>query len=219
MSRWGCSVIHTGDFLSLNVSGFKKAISKLMTEPGGSTRGGTVQGADGWKNKYSIDICLYLNDEKMPVVDYTVRADNGAKKEGQIQFEKTPCRFGGFRYYFVCPITHNRCTVLRLFRGDFVSLDGIRQLTNLDIPYTCQTISGFDRVRRQVNLSKRRAKRCGIDVDNEHFYQKPKWMRWRTFSRLIGDIEESEAREDYWILTHWGRRLGLNVGIEVGHKS
>lgn len=38
MSRWGCSVIHTGDFLSLNVSMFKKAISKLMTEPKGSKK-------------------------------------------------------------------------------------------------------------------------------------------------------------------------------------
>ena len=209
MSRWGSMCIHTGDFLKLEAKEFKEAIAALKVKPKCSQRKAVVSGFDGWKRKHEIEICLFLNDEQLPVVDYLVRVAN-VETSGQIQFVKTACRFGGNRYYFVCPVTHKRCAVLRLYRGMLISLEGVRQLTRMPIPYTCQTLSGLDRVRRQVKLYEVRAEKRGIVIDESDYYQKPKRMQWNTFSRLVGDIEEVQERENRWILVHWGRRLGLS---------
>lgn len=209
MSRWGSMCIHTGDLLKLEAKEFRAAISALRGRSECSPRKALVRGFDGWKRKHEIEICLSLNDEQMPVVDYLVRVGK-VETSGQIQFAQTACRFGGNRYYFVCPVTRKRCAVLRLYRGMLISLEGVRQLTRMSIPYTCQTLSGFDRVRRQVKLSEGRAEKRGIVIDESVYYQKPKGMHWNTFSRLVGDIEKAQERENRWIWVHWGRRLGLS---------
>ena len=69
-----------------------------------------------WKNSYgeqtsSISVSVYtLEEDKYVRFYYTITKRNTGEKikcDYKVQLVKTPCNYGGFRYWFICPIYKN----------------------------------------------------------------------------------------------------------------
>jgi hypothetical protein len=102
-----------------------------------------------------------------------------------------PRHFGGRQWYFVCPITRKRASVLWMPPGadQFCSRHawGRRR-----VAYRSQFLSVYD--RGHAGKAKIKARLIGdLDPDDWELPPKPKWMRWRTYSRLV---ERFEAYDD-----------------------
>ncbi len=67
-----------------------------------------------------------------------------------IELTRTPCRFGGWRYYFVCPRLGHRCEVLPLLDGEFASREAH------GVTYGSQSEGELDRAYRKRDKLKAR---------------------------------------------------------------
>lgn len=61
-----------------------------------------------------------------------------------IAIEPVPAGFGGYRWYFICPLTADRCEVLYYDRGRFASRRAQR------LTYMSQNLTDLSRARRKV---------------------------------------------------------------------
>jgi hypothetical protein len=112
-----------------------------------------------------------------------VASDNGGTIKQRAVIECVACTFGGFRTYFLCPITGVRCEQLFLVDGLFASRKAHR------LTYASQTEDHLSRARRKVRKLHRQ-------VDGDARYTRPRGpRRWRTLQRLR--IAEREARVLY----------------------
>ena len=116
----------------------------------------------------------------------------------------TPCRFGGRRWWAVCPATGRRAVNLYLPNGGrrFLSRVAYR------LAYQSQRETAAGRAWRTI---RRVDARLGHDDERDRI-QKPRWMRWHTFNRLCDRREAAEAVvDDAFIATgermlrRWGR--------------
>ena len=98
--------------------------------------------------------------------------------------EATRQRFGGFRWWFVCPNCGSRST--KLYLREVAAHVSCRVC--LRLRYTSQSLSMPERWRHRAGVLFRRA---GCHADDSYYY-KPKWMRWATFNRLIDEAEDLE---------------------------
>jgi hypothetical protein len=113
--------------------------------------------------------------------------------EQTIALVTMPRHYGGQQWFFVCPLTKGRASVLWLPRGarQFAS----RHAWPGKVAYSSQLMTPIDR----AHLGKERIKRRLIgDLDPEAWDlpPKPKWMRWRTYRRLVERFERYEAAID-----------------------
>jgi hypothetical protein len=97
----------------------------------------------------------------------------------QLAFTWTSCRFGGRRAWLLCPKCTQRCAIVYGVHqsGSFLC----RQCMKL--AYTCEAENAVGRIwRKQRKLEAR------LGADGE----KPKWMRWRSYTRLCEKIDAIE---------------------------
>jgi|SRR5665213_460306 len=122
-----------------------------------------------------------------------------------IDLERLPRHFGGGQWYFRCPFKHLRCTVLWLPPG--ARGFGSRQTWGRQVSYSSQFQGRYDRA-----LTKAQALRAslggpawaGID---ELDPPKPKWMRWRTYQRIVDRSRRLENIADeriFYLAKQWG---------------
>ena len=94
-----------------------------------------------------------------------------------VLLNRTPCRFGGERPWFICPAKGCHRRVAILYSGNIYACRHCHQLA-----YTSQRQTDYDRAARQAE--KIRGK-LGWDTGIfEMEGDKPKGMHWRTFERL-----------------------------------
>jgi hypothetical protein len=102
----------------------------------------------------------------------------------------TPCRFGGRRWWVICPATGRRVVNLCLPNGGrrFLSRAAYR------LPYQSQRETVTGRAWRTIRkLERRLGNAPGTPPDA---MEKPKWMRWRTFDALRTKREAAEDALD-----------------------
>ena len=108
----------------------------------------------------------------------------------QITLISCPRHFGGRQWYFVCPITHRRASVLWMPPGGN-EFSG-RHAWGRKVAYGSQFQSVYD--RGHAGKAKIKARLIGnLDPEEWELPPKPKWMRWRTYNRLE---ERFEAYDD-----------------------
>lgn len=140
----------------------------------------------------SISLAANLLDPRNPFVALTYWV-NDEPRHQNIALAKRPMRFGGYRYYFVCPLSGRRCEVIALARGLFASARSSR------LSYMSQNQSESDR----VNTSLRK-------LENRIWPQKkprsaPRGKRrQRMLARLEALTEKSEAN----LVSHLARLFG-----------
>ena len=101
-----------------------------------------------------------------------------------VDIDWTPCNFGGWRPWFCCPHCYGR--VVKLYIGS--SGLGCRKCYRMT--YASTRTDAVTRVwRKQEKLEAKL-------IDDGDQYQKPKGMHWRTFNRIVDQINELELEKD-----------------------
>jgi hypothetical protein len=113
--------------------------------------------------------------------------------EQTITLVTLPRHYGGRQWFFVCPVTNGRASVLWLPPGAQHFASG--HAWPGQVAYSSQFMTPMDR----AYLGKERIKQRLIgELDPEEWDlpPKPKWMRWKTYQRYVERFEEYEAALD-----------------------
>jgi len=113
---------------------------KRFLEPGA-----TVTGPYSWtragERSGAITLTVDLSNLANPHARLAYVAD-GESKVQVVQMVAEPCRFGGHRYFWLCPVSWRRCTTLAYAAGRFAS----RQVQRLT--YASQSADALERLQR-----------------------------------------------------------------------
>ena len=112
---------------------------------------------------------------------------NGKDYNYHVKIDRTPCHYGGYRYWYLCPHCGKRTSVL--YRaGLYVCRHciGANYQTQLNQP--------LDNIRRKMH--KVASKLKWVEVGYKEVPLRPKGMHQKTFDRLHGYYQELEYREN-----------------------
>ena len=107
-----------------------------------------------------------------------------------------PRHFGGRQWYFVCPCTHGRCSVLWRFGERRFSS---RAAWGRQFAYASQFATPLDRAHRGKERIKARLLE-DLNPDEWDLPPKPKWMRWRTYNRYVERYDMYDAILDHGLM-------------------
>jgi hypothetical protein len=174
-------------------SGLKLDINRLARR--GFIRPGASTGPVGirWTNSYF--------DEE--VASGIITTDMSGRDEGWFRIQigqldqriilvARPRHFGGRQWYFICPYTNRRVSVLWMPPGarDFSS----RHRWGRQVAYNSQFLDRDNRAHRgQARINSKLCSIGGFDPDAWDLPPKPKWMRWRTYNRAVEKFDRYEA--------------------------
>ena len=174
-------------------SGLKLDINRLARR--GFIRPGAATGPVGirWTNSYF--------DEE--VASGIITTDMSGRDEGWFRIQigqldqriilvARPRHFGGRQWYFICPYTNRRVSVLWMPPGarDF----SCRQRWGRQVAYNSQFLDRDNRAHRgQAKINSKLCSIGGFDPDAWDLPPKPKWMRWRTYNRAVEKFDHYEA--------------------------
>jgi hypothetical protein len=112
-----------------------------------------------------------------------------------IELMAAPRHFGGCQWYWLCPMTGYRCSVLYKPHGRTVFASQKYWRRHRRMAYRSQFLAPHNRARQGID---RIEARLGGKDDDDTLY-KPKWQRWRTFKRYCARLDKYdeiiEARE------------------------
>jgi hypothetical protein len=140
-------------------------------------------------------------------LSYRLRSYEGKWQsvEQHVPISWTPCRFGGERPWFVCDVravgVYCGRRVAKLYAGG--RLFACRHCYRLC--YNVQRVGPMDQAHRHLA---RLHRKLSADYDGPEMPPppKPKWMRWKTYSHLVQQIEAGEERLDI-VFTIGAQRL------------
>jgi len=115
-----------------------------------------------------------------------------------------PRYLGGRQWFFLCPVTHRRASVVWLPPGaqQFAS----RHAWPGRVAYRSQFMTAMDRA--QLGMERIKQRLIGdLDPEEWDLPPKPKWMRWKTYHRLIEQFERYEAALDAAALSRAAKLL------------
>jgi hypothetical protein len=137
-----------------------------------------------------------------PIAEARFRANLGPQ-EGQLEIRLNgtlqtivltprPRHFGGYQWYFVCPVMNVCCSVL--WRPPGASRFCSRHAWGRRrVAYRSQFLDADNRAHR--GKAKIKAKLIAdLDPDEWELPPKPKWMRWKTYNRLEARFDRYEAQ-------------------------
>jgi hypothetical protein len=130
-------------------------------------------------------------------LDYRVRSDGEEWQSVHqpVPIRWTPCRLGGERPWFICAVSANGVycgrPVAKLYGAG--RLFACRHCYRLG--YAVQRGGPMDRAHHRL---RRLHRKLGADYDGPDPPPppKPQWMRWRTYSHVVQQIEEGRERLD-----------------------
>lgn len=115
------------------------------------------------------------------------RGDGWTAAEYPVEIDRTPCRYGGSRPWFICPARGCERRVAILYGGAIFACRHCHRLA-----YVSSRESIDDRMtRRADNIRSRLSWEPGI---LNGAGDKPKWMRWHTFERLTSEHNQLVQR-------------------------
>lgn len=131
------------------------------------------------------------------ILAYRIRSDGEEWQSVRqpVPIRWTSCRFGGERPWFVCDVSANGVycgrQVAKLYGAG--RLFACRHCYRLG--YAVQRVGPMDQAHHQLA---RLHRKLSADYDGPEMSPppKPKWMRWKTYSRIARHIEEGQERLD-----------------------
>lgn len=106
----------------------------------------TCRGERSGSIKLTVDLSSL--DDAHAILTYTA---DGDPKVQRVQLVAEPCRFGGHRFYWLCPVTGRRCAMLAYGAGRFASRQAQR------LTYATQSEDALDRLRLARDKAEARA--------------------------------------------------------------
>jgi hypothetical protein len=153
-------------------------------EPGMQGSGSLTFRSDGEPLRLKVAVAWPRSDAPHVMMTHPIRAEDGRTISYRIDLERTPCRFGGWRWWWLCPATGRRAHKLFLPRGGqrFLSRPAYR------LGYASQRLDPLGKLQHSKWLIIRK---LGGDWDMPI---RPKGMRRRTYGRLLDRLEDVELR-------------------------
>lgn len=154
-------------------------------------RGGRLRPKTYWNWRWTLggepsgDITTVTTNDQVRFL-YSVTPDGGTRQamDYTAWIDRTPCRYGGSRPWFRCPRCGRRRAVLYGVASD--GQFGCRGCLRLG--YASEAEDALDRLYRR-----RRKLESRLDEDR----RKPKWMRWRTYTKARTKLDHLEQRIDH----------------------
>jgi hypothetical protein len=174
--------------------GLRLDLNKLLRE--GSARPGcrTVRSVT-WTHSYWGEIAnAILTIEMSSNVEGHLIVELGGSSQ-TVMMVTEPRHFGGGQWYFVCPYTNRRCSVL--YRPPGARRFGSRQTWGKQVAYGSQFLDRDNLAHR--GKAKINARLCQIgdfDPDEWDFPPKPKWMRWAVYKRAEIRFDAYDSKLD-----------------------
>jgi hypothetical protein len=117
-----------------------------------------------------------------------------------------PRHFGGRQWYFVCPVMNRCCSVL--WKPPGASRFCSRQAwDSRRVAYSSQFLDADNRAHRGKAKIKARLI-ADLDPNEWELPPKPKWMRWRTYTRLEERFDRYEAQLELGLAELMAKFLG-----------
>lgn len=159
-----------------------------------------------WGDEFELRYELDATQRPGPVFRVSHAMRDGYEREitYEIGMVSGSTRFGGRRWWWLCPNTGRRAFKLYLPNGGHRFL--ARHVYRLG--YGCQRETRVDRLMRKARKLHRALGGDGGAIGAESPPPKPKWMRWKTYERKVAEWTEADVRAD----NAWGedaiRRFG-----------
>ena len=130
-------------------------------------------------------------------LDYRIRSDgeDWQSVHQRVPIRWTPCRFGGERPWFVCDVTPTACIAADGLRSSMVLAGYLPAGHCYRLGYAIQRDGPMDRAHHRL---RRLHRKLGADYDGPDGMppKRPKWMRQRTYDRVVQQIEAGEDHLD-----------------------
>ncbi len=156
MGSWGSGRYRTSNRGAVEAS--LRVDMRFLRHRGYLLPGQRVSGSLQWESRGqpsgSIRIAVDLTNQHHPIAILNFSVD-GEPREQTVALEADECRYGGHRYYFLCPRTWARCEVLCGVGGYFAS----RRFHRLT--YQSQTADRLDRLRFAQDKAEARLRGSG----------------------------------------------------------
>lgn len=163
----------------------------------GVRRSGSIQWSRNGELTSSIGLTVDLSPDRMHFAKLNFSANDEAREQ-TIAINSVPCRFGGRRYYFICPRTNDRVVALHFVGGVFASRHAHR------LTYASQSEDALGRMHRARRKAEARA--TGQDGNPR--------PRGANRERLIDRWEAYEEATDDLFTVMVGRRFG-RLGLSL----
>ena len=111
-----------------------------------------------------------------------------------------PCRFGGRRWFAICPRTG--LTVSKLYLPNGATRFLARQAYRTAYQSQCDA-AGLDRALNRHN----RVAVKKLNCDDPDWPRRPKWMRWKTYEKHLDTLDKLDSKIDSAFL----RRFGMSI--------
>jgi hypothetical protein len=164
-----------------------KLIRQKLVRPGSKTGAGIR-----WNYRYSGE----------EIVSGTITADMTGDQRGWFrlqlgnldqwfELQAEPRHFGGWQWYFLCPVKDRIASVL--WKPPGANRFCSRQTWGRQVAYGSQFASPHDRALNAAQDIRYRLGWEDYTSIDDCMPPKPKWMRWRTYERIIQRCEANEA--------------------------
>jgi hypothetical protein len=163
-----------------------------LVRSGAIQSGALVESRATWSNSYSGGLTAVMEADISSEEGWFRIQIAEINLDQRINIVSLPRHFGGRQWYFICPYTNRRVSVLRMPPG--ARYFACRQRWGRSVAYTSQCLGPIDRAHR--GKSKINSQLCaigGFDPSEWDLPPKPKWMRWRTYDRAAEKFDQYEA--------------------------
>lgn len=134
---------------------------------------------------------------------------NGERTLQRIALQAVPMRFGGHRFYAICPRNYNRCTVL-VFSGRYRQFVSVKESGML---YGSQTEDALDRLRRKKDKAEK-----AYYGQSVYARQPTKHRLWRNFVDLEASWERLFNSKLGWYSSRI-QKLGQRIERRIPKKA
>jgi hypothetical protein len=188
--RWDGSPV-AEDALRLDLA---QLISRGLVQPGRRSSGSLAwRSVPDGRLTAVITYAADLTDPADAWMDLCHEGDGARLPQDQLlRFVTTSPHHGGLRWWFLCPISGSRARILYLPPG----AKRFASQRAHGLAYRSQRQSRGDRIATKAQAARRRLGIDEVDLLEMPSCPKPKGMRWRTYHRLRGNVEE--LRQALW---------------------
>ncbi len=150
-----------------------------------------------WRQGGEVIGSISLSVDKQDSLVFKYRLNSSGANECQdvsqhVQLEWTKCRYGGQRPWFVCSHCQRRVAKLYLGSGRWYCRQSLR------LTYPSQSECRLGRLTRKIHALEARL------WDREF---RPKGMRWKTYNRLVGQLDYLDGQFNANLFRRYGAYL------------
>jgi hypothetical protein len=156
-----------------------RLIRRGMVRPGATTGPHLIQ----WTNSYTEEIVATAQITASLCIEEGWFRFQAGNLDQWIGLIACPRHYGGKQWYFACPATNRKVSVL--WKPPGATRFSSRQAWGKRIvAYRSQFLSVYD--RGHAGKARMKARLIGdLDPDDWDLPPKPKWMRWRTYNHYV----------------------------------